>query len=509
DVPARFLPPNVTLLDTPGLGSLYAAHAQVTQRFVPYADAVIFALDSGQPITDLELGFVETILGATGNILFIQTKIDQQRRAHWEAIQARNQEILAKRFGDRLPDTRVWPIGSRLLLQGAETDDDDFVIRSRQRDLGIALETFLFRVAGWSRAANALTAAGHFHAASVATLRARQQALTERSEGERDELQAAAEARRREFDTVWGAGGERRRTLLADLRNAGVAGGQRFSHAITADGEIAHAQQTRIAALERIEDVRWMGEVLGSDTVKAAVDAWRQASEGVRQRYLHLLEPFAQDAEAMGWVLSVEQPDLGGFRAPRDLRPEWVEALPRSARDEGLAMPLAKGTLDVLMLDGLIAPPEGVAAAAVSLAWTAARRFLVSDKAQIREAKLALREHLDATLDQIERHFLRDPMPAFGGRTLVDGYYAAMEETIARQVQAVAEQRSADAQAEILRLAAESRSDSQHRRDEAGLIDRQLAEWDRLGGALRALMADLTALDESVTTAPAAMTERT
>src|SRR5579864_8252863 len=41
DLPgAQFLPIGISLLDTPGLGSLYAAHAQITQRFVPQADAV-------------------------------------------------------------------------------------------------------------------------------------------------------------------------------------------------------------------------------------------------------------------------------------------------------------------------------------------------------------------------------------------------------------------------------------------------------------------------------------
>lgn len=35
DVPTRFVPANVRILDTPGLGALYAAHAQITDRFVP------------------------------------------------------------------------------------------------------------------------------------------------------------------------------------------------------------------------------------------------------------------------------------------------------------------------------------------------------------------------------------------------------------------------------------------------------------------------------------------
>src|SRR6266704_4731879 len=49
NVPIDFLPAGVSLLDTPGLGSFYAAHSQITQRFVPLADAVIFVLDSSGP----------------------------------------------------------------------------------------------------------------------------------------------------------------------------------------------------------------------------------------------------------------------------------------------------------------------------------------------------------------------------------------------------------------------------------------------------------------------------
>ena len=63
DVPARFLPANVRILDTPGLGALYAAHAQITHRFVPHADAVLFILDSQAPIGEPEIQFVDQAPG--------------------------------------------------------------------------------------------------------------------------------------------------------------------------------------------------------------------------------------------------------------------------------------------------------------------------------------------------------------------------------------------------------------------------------------------------------------
>src|SRR5215211_8356160 len=54
DVPIRFLPAGVSILDTPGLGALYAGHAQITHRLVPEADAVIFVLESGEPMIQVE-----------------------------------------------------------------------------------------------------------------------------------------------------------------------------------------------------------------------------------------------------------------------------------------------------------------------------------------------------------------------------------------------------------------------------------------------------------------------
>ncbi len=493
DTPTQFIPANITLLDTPGLGSLYAAHAQVTQRFVPFADAVIFALDSGQPVTSLELDFIKTILEVTPNILFIQTKIDQQRRDHWETIQQRNQEILAKTFGDRLPDTHVWPIGSRLLLQGAETSDDDFVIVSRQRELAVAMEQFLFRAVGWSRIEGALTAAAHYHATGQATLAARRDALTgQRSIEERDAILAQANRRRQEFNETWGNQSPRRRALAQDLHNAGRAGGQRFADEIGQDGTIARDLEARIEALTDLTDIRFMGGQLGKDVVSAALKEWNETGDEVRRRYTTLLSSFVQDAEAMSWVLSVEPP-TAHLRAPRGLRSDWLETLPRASRqDEGGAAPVVRNAIDMLMLVGILAPPVGVAAAAASLAWSTARLFLFSDKAQVNAAKLALRTHLDESLDQVAAAFLS---PIGGGPSLVDQYFARLEAEIAAQIQAAAERQSAEAEAEISRLMAANQLDGERRREAAAEIARQATVWDTLGGALTALLADLDGLD--------------
>jgi GTPase SAR1 family protein len=161
--PIHFLPNEISLLDTPGLGSLYAAHARITRRYLPLADAVIFVLASDSPIGREEIQFLGEILAVTRRVLFIQTMIDRYSREHWQTIQARNEQILAETFGDRLLDHRVWPISSTNLLTAARTGDVDFEQVSRFRPLASALQAFLFRAAGLNRAAEAIVLASDYH----------------------------------------------------------------------------------------------------------------------------------------------------------------------------------------------------------------------------------------------------------------------------------------------------------------------------------------------------------
>jgi len=102
---------------------LYAGHARITHRFVPEADAVIFVLESGQPVVEEDLKFIEQIMTVTRNIFFVQTKIDRYNKEDWQNVRRRSQEILAQRFKGRLDDTRVWPVSSANLRKAASADE--------------------------------------------------------------------------------------------------------------------------------------------------------------------------------------------------------------------------------------------------------------------------------------------------------------------------------------------------------------------------------------------------
>jgi ribosome biogenesis GTPase A len=204
ETPARFLPPGVTLLDTPGLGALYAARAQITRRFVPLADAVIFVLDADAPIGAPELEAVEQILGVTPRLLFIQTKIDLYRREDWQAVQERSAQILKERFGERLPDARIWPVSSAHVRKAAATGEEAYLVASRYKVLEAALTLFLARGSGWGRTADALAAGDEYYRHTRPVLAERLATLVEESRLKGEEGRQAVEARKQRFEADWG-----------------------------------------------------------------------------------------------------------------------------------------------------------------------------------------------------------------------------------------------------------------------------------------------------------------
>ena len=68
---------SVSLVDTPGCGSVNRHHETLVEQFLPNADAIIFPIDSGNPIDASEQQFLELLSGKEKDrIFFVLTKYD-------------------------------------------------------------------------------------------------------------------------------------------------------------------------------------------------------------------------------------------------------------------------------------------------------------------------------------------------------------------------------------------------------------------------------------------------
>jgi len=82
ELPHPKLAGGLTILDTPGTGSLFGKHALATLGVLPTADVVLYVTDATQPLLGSELAFIQQIAAALhlpahpGRLLFAITKTD-------------------------------------------------------------------------------------------------------------------------------------------------------------------------------------------------------------------------------------------------------------------------------------------------------------------------------------------------------------------------------------------------------------------------------------------------
>ena len=123
--PIVFLPKNIAIVDTPGIGAVYADHEQITRRYIKKAAAVIFIMDPQNTLTAPEKSFVESTLDVTDRIVFVMTKMDNYDPEYIVNLVRRNEEILqplAERTWKK--NIQVLPMSSKILKNAAENEDE-------------------------------------------------------------------------------------------------------------------------------------------------------------------------------------------------------------------------------------------------------------------------------------------------------------------------------------------------------------------------------------------------
>jgi len=514
DAPARFLPDGVSLLDTPGLGSLYAPHGQITQRFIPQADAVIYVLDSGQPIGQADLDSIEAILEVTESLFFIQTRIDQFRKEQWQALQARNEQILHERFADQLADARVWPISSTNLMKAAETQDADYEIVSRHRELAAALKTFLFRVAGLSRVAAAMAVAGHYHGSARQVLLGRAADLADQSKERRTQVRDQIAQRKQAFDRAWGEHGSKRRALMLTLQRTVAVGKQTLRQALDSGGQIERAIRARIEEVTSLDEANRLADTLAADVTKAAVTKWEDVDQQVRKYILDQLAPFldAQDHLAQAsyagpdgappvrerYRLQTEDDQFerakGGFL---DLRNAALMAGLGGTVAVGLAAAATSTTLVATFFASAIFPPLAVGAAVWAL-MQGHKGWKRTAGVQLKRAQQELDKHLGDVRDQVRRYYFEADLPARRLQSLVDEHFDQFMDLIGNYLQRIVHEQSEEASRELACLTEQAKLDEKQQATRLAELRGHLAQWDQVGQGLQGIIGELTGIEQTL-----------
>jgi hypothetical protein len=250
----------LTLVDTPGVGGLDAAHGELAAEAAAEATALLFVVDAGAPLTRGELSFLRRLAGHVETVVFALTKVDLHRG--WREILRANRDLLA-RHAPRFADAEFHPVSTRLFDSATAAPNPGVAALLRKQSGVVELQTALQRqVAGRAAMlgeANLLRAVSTALAGLIARLEADERAFATAEHGE-----ASADALR-----------ERRDQLTAERRSSGRSWQLRLRSEI---------QRTRIESLH---------DVAGQ--IRATQTWFRRATDQANRTSLAQL-PFQVDA---------------------------------------------------------------------------------------------------------------------------------------------------------------------------------------------------------------------
>jgi len=126
--PSPYLAGGVTLIDTPGVASVYEHNTQVTYDFLPRMDAAIFITSPEPPLTSAEIEFLRDLGKQVGRIFFVMNKADTVEPDHLAEVL----DFVRRSLPPELPadNGEIFPISARLALQAKQKGDALLLARS-------------------------------------------------------------------------------------------------------------------------------------------------------------------------------------------------------------------------------------------------------------------------------------------------------------------------------------------------------------------------------------------
>lgn len=490
EVPFHFLPSNIRLFDTPGIGSTYAEHGQITEGLVPIADAVIYVLDAtDKPISDLDMQFLERIVRRTRHVFFVMTKIDLKNQSEWKALKETNEKRIREQFGERLEDCRVWPVSNRLLREAATSNDSEDLQDSHFPELKGALQDFLFRAAGWQRAADAILVADNYHTTGQRILEDRLATLLETSEAKRRQYERLAGDHTKSFERDWLQPANKKAELFRELNRLYTLGRETMQQTLLVGGSLDLQLCKTIDNFAAADEIVLNAEAILRSVASRAQAAWREVRINTEDHCVKLLRPLHEDTQPLTLVTILNDSSLTPWSGSINIHHGFWDTLKRARMGAITVSWLIGMGASIFGWLGVLAVP-GTAAAVVA-EWKEARFQ------QLEQARNKLKSDVRNELGRIRQFYtavnhltLRD--------SLINEYFVSLRQAMDERINtAIAHKRVETTKTEE-RLKSEAQLNAQERIEKQTVYEEQQTVW----GQMRDRLNDVAALFEAANPIP-------
>ncbi|MGB2627673.1 MAG: dynamin family protein [Candidatus Acidiferrum sp.] len=125
-VRSPILSTGMCLVDTPGIGSVFAGNTAATQAFIPHIDAAIVVIGTDPPLSGDEMQLVEAISTEVHDLLFVLNKADRAEEAERTTAVDFSRRVLETRLERKIP--RIFQVSALdHLRRGLAMDWDELV----------------------------------------------------------------------------------------------------------------------------------------------------------------------------------------------------------------------------------------------------------------------------------------------------------------------------------------------------------------------------------------------
>lgn len=121
-VPSPLLAKGMCLVDTPGLGSVFAGNTATTHAFIPHVDAALVVTGSDPPLAGEELALVESVAKHAVHLIVVLNKADKATEEERAAAVGFTRRLLKKRLRRDIKMVFEVSATERLAGQGPERD---------------------------------------------------------------------------------------------------------------------------------------------------------------------------------------------------------------------------------------------------------------------------------------------------------------------------------------------------------------------------------------------------
>ena len=287
--PIPSLPKSVALIDTPGIGALYAAHEQITRNYLSKAAAVIFIIDPKNPIVIKEREFIESALKVTKQIMFVMTKMDNYDEHVIATMISRDEEILAS-YGKQTAFGRIsiQPVSSTLLFDANKEKDEILMEMSCFEEVRDTLLKMIYNTVGFGISAEVFNAFNQYNTRVIQSLSELQTAAAAAPTMAR-ELAEKKQQKQQEFIQNWGANGAKMKDINDSVRKHIQAMENNARALFSQSNPIITNLQREIDELSSSSQAEALSRNLSSRLADAYGKAWKDIMEECEDNVENLL----------------------------------------------------------------------------------------------------------------------------------------------------------------------------------------------------------------------------